>query len=233
MYISQHMGDTFFSWVVEYHCTRHLPEGFPLTEHTRVDGREPQVHPGLLILKNGPRTIDDLIADALVNPDMIGGEDKITDKNSLFDYLDENARMDGVHIMSEDGTIMWVYVLNNKYSQQRALHLLPPDFFGGSKQLSEGNVGNKTRLAVHLPRALPHFKAYLVNQTQVNGVGPASYFTHQGLAERVYFQPSEEDSRKRRGVHQQYELKDGRYTFERKERLFLPEEYSGSQQRAA
>ena len=225
------MGDKLFFWIVEYHATRHFQHDVPQTQPLIKDGQEPVSHPGLLILQDGPGTLDRLIADDLIDPDLVGGEGSAETKKEFFDYLDETAHLDGVHILSGD-RISGALTFDNKYGKRAARHLLPPDFFG-TESVAEQQIGNKTRLAALLPQTLTDMSSYLLKQTLLNGTGSLAYFTRGGLAERVYFRPVTESSPQLVGVHQAYQSENGRYTFDKKEQIFRPSDFQPDYERKA
>ncbi len=185
------------SWVVDYHWLRHLPLCLPhLQDKAPVpDGYDNyKLHPGFLIVRNGETTLEDMVRGGLINPELIGHSQQVFDKQDLFRYLDQYAIEDGVHVWEsnkegylEGGHIHWVHIFANILKV--AAHLLPPQFFG-QRELSEGAIGNRTRLGVLLPQDLSHVECYQVKQTPVNGIGTVNHFYHGGL-ERVYLAPEE------------------------------------------
>ena len=206
-----------FSWIVDYHIAKNVPiclkqrqSGQTLPEGTEFDKQD-----GFLIIENGPQTIDQLVKDELIDREAIQATRTVNNRDNLHTYLHEFGSKDGVHVLDKDHEEMsWVVIFGNKYALKPAAHLLPPHF-SGKEKLTEGELGNRTRLAFYLPRALPQVDTYLVRHTTVNGIGTASHFNAQGLAERVYFPPGALDSPNPVARYERYKLgKNGLYTFE-------------------
>ena len=192
---AQPQMDDIFKQLALYHATQNLPACVPgiNSGSPAPDAEEFDRHPGVLILKNGPQTIGDLVKQKLVNPGMIDEARSVSNPEELHDYLRQFGGEDGVHVLDTSNGLMYlVYQVENKLSTQPTTPFLPANFVG-NVPLHERRVGNKTRLAAHLPREMAklgtHFETYLIRQTPINGVGPLAHFTSGGLEEFMYRNP--------------------------------------------
>ena len=110
------------------------------------------------------------------------------------------------------------YLLGKKVAKLR--DAVPEDFItlDGSIPVTSKTLGTKTRVAIRHTRADPDVNAFQIRRTVKGdfGVGPVTWFDHEGLKEEVYFDIRDnaavylDAGRKLVGVHRSYRDQDGK-----------------------
>ncbi|MBI2151733.1 hypothetical protein HYU21_03355 [Candidatus Woesearchaeota archaeon] len=225
----------------------------PITNEAIQEGEENPFAKGLLIIKNGSTTIDELVRNQWLKPSCYDHNfTPISGCENLFSYLNQNSRKDGVYILDEENQrITRVYELDNNVhtpkdkdmNKEKGLCLLehlPEDFLGQIK-LSLGDIGTKTRLAIRIPQLLDHVETYQIKRTaNETGFGSVTHFNENGLVERLFLRydpqsagPFFNEEKKLIGVYQTFRNPDSQVVLESGSVYNHPMLQNGSAQRKA
>jgi len=172
------MTDSLFRWMAEYNKTRNfdslkkiLLEETPVPKELqplfmRKEGEENKIIRGVAIFANGDRLLKELIKREIVSENHISQPVPVRNKDELFDFLDNHIHEDGVAVYDRKNKEMAMVTLI-KNSVMNVAHLFPKDTitYFGLKDVTERDIGNKTRLAVSITSLVTDSEAYLIKRS--------------------------------------------------------------------
>lgn len=199
-------SDGLFGWLVRYQVSHNLnackrwisDDGVfhdPETDSPLELGDENPLtgYKGLLILANGDTLISKLREQNIINDkkDPVFST-PVKNEEDFFDYIAQYSKRDGAHLFNGViGAMGRVIELNNNLPIDNYEHILPPNFIdeAGEIELSEENIGTKTRAGIKVSAANPkNVDIYQIKRTVYNslGMGIVTHFKEGHLKEMFY-----------------------------------------------
>jgi len=175
-----------FPWLVEYSKKRNfdplkgiLLDQTPIPEVLQklflyAEGAENKIAKGVAIFANGDRLLKELIRREIVGNNHVSAPVPVKNKEQLFAFLDDQIHEDGVIVYDgKNEEMVRVYSMQNNISN--VAHMFPRDAitYFGQREVTEGDIGNKARLALWITSMVSDSQAYLIKRT-VFGPNPGT-----------------------------------------------------------
>ena len=202
----------FFEWLVRHHTTVNLEKCLPYIEEGRIyqngqpleEGlRENKLYPGVIIIADGKNLIQRLKQDGVAWGVQEKEYTRISDEQSLSNYLSNLSNTDGAHIFdSVRGVATRARKIRDPlnlsydfdpYDENMLSSMLPKDFVASDESVPLTEIGTRGVLALEIPQAYHQAHAFQIKQTAYGklGMGKVAHFSEQGLVEEFFFRQSE------------------------------------------